>query len=228
MADGYFSQQTLRFLTALTLNNNRDWFEAHKAEYETLVREPALELVRNFAPSLKKISPHLLAVDKKIGGSLMRVHRDARFSADKSPYKTNIGIQFRHEVGKDVHAPGLYFHVAPGECFIGAGVWHPDAEALGRIRKRILDKPKEWAKVSQQPKFRALFDLSGDSLSRAPRGVDPEHPAVEDLKRKDHIAGADMTVRDVCSRKLPALLFERFSLTKPYMKFLCDSLGLPF
>jgi uncharacterized protein (TIGR02453 family) len=156
------------------------------------------------------------------------VHRDARFSADKSPYKTNIGIQFRHEVGKDVHAPGLYFHIALDECFIGAGVWHPDADALDCIRKRIIEKPKEWAKVSRQPKFRALFELSGDSLSRPPRGVDPAHPAVEDLKRKDHIAIAAMTVREVCSPKLPAILFERFSQTRSYFKFLCDALGLTF
>ncbi len=228
MADGYFSQPTLKFLTGLALNNNRDWFEAHKSRYEQLVRGPALELIRDFAPSLKRLSAHLLAVDKRVGGSLMRVHRDARFSADKSPYKTNIGIQFRHDAGKDVHAPGLYRHGAPDGGCLGAGGWHPDADALGRVRKRIMEMPKEWSRVSRQPKFRALFELSGDSLSRAPRGVDPEHPAVEDLKRKDHIAVAQVTVREVCSPELPALLFERFNLTKPYLKFLCDALGLPF
>jgi uncharacterized protein (DUF2461 family) len=105
MPESYFSPKTLKFLSALTLNNNREWFALHRDDYEELVREPALRLIRNFAPGLKKISSHLLAVDKKVGGSLIRVQRDARFSANKSPYKTNIGIQFRHKVGRDIHAP---------------------------------------------------------------------------------------------------------------------------
>lgn len=228
MAGGYFSQKTLKFLTLLTMNNSRDWFESHKSDYENLVREPALELIRDFAPSLKRISSHMVAVDKKVGGSLMRVQRDTRFSPDKTPYKTNIGIQFRHEVGKDVHAPGLYLHIAPDECFLGSGVWHPDADALARIRKRIIDKPKLWKTASTDPKFQSFFVLDGDSLSRPPRGIDPEHPAIDDLKRKDHIATAVMSLRDVYSAKLPAILHERFSASRAYMKVLCDALGLPF
>ncbi len=228
MADGYFTPKTLKFLTALALNNNRAWFEAHKSDYEGQVREPALELIRNIAPALKKFSPHVVAVDKKFGGSLMRVQRDTRFSSNKSPYKTNIGIQFRHAVGKDVHAPGLYFHIAPDECFIGVGLWHPEADALARIRQRIIEKPKLWQKVSQDPKFRAVFDLGGDSLSRPPRGIDPSHPAIEDLKRKDHIAAAALSLRELYSTKLLATLYQRFNLAKPYFKFLCDSLGLAF
>ena len=228
MPESYFSQKTFKFLTALTLNNSRDWFERHKDEYEGLVRGPALELIRDFAPVLKRFSPHLLAVDKKVGGSLLRVHRDTRFGADKTPYKTNIGIQFRHDVGKDIHAPGLYFHVSPDECFLGSGVWHPDPETLARIRKRIIEKPKAWTKASAETKFRAVFDLAGDSLSRPPRGIDPDHPAIEDLKRKDHIAAATLSVRDVTSPSLLKTLHDRFSLTKPYFRFLCQALDLQF
>jgi uncharacterized protein (TIGR02453 family) len=228
VATGYFSNKTLKFLTALALNNNRAWFTEHKDDYEQLVREPALELIRHFAPLLKKFSPHLLAVDKKVGGSLMRVQRDSRFSSNKSPYKTNIGIQFRHAVGKDVHAPGLYVHISPAECFLGAGVWHPDAEALAAIRERIVEKPKLWFKVAREPEFRRVFDLTGDSLSRPPRGISPEHAAIEDLKRKDHIAVSALTPRDVYSPKLLETLYQRFKVTRPYFKFLCDSLGLSF
>jgi uncharacterized protein (TIGR02453 family) len=228
MAAGYFDAKTLKFLTALTLNNDREWFEQHKADYEAIVREPALRLIRDFAPTLKHISTHFLAVDKKVGGSLMRVQRDTRFAADKTPYKTNIGIQFRHEVGKDVHAPGLYIHIAPDECFLGSGIWHPDADTLARIRQRIVDKPKLWFKASTASPFRKRFDLGGDSLARPPRGVDADHPALGDLKRKDHIAAAALSVRDISSPKLIELLYERFSLTKPYLRFLCDALELPF
>jgi uncharacterized protein (TIGR02453 family) len=228
MPKSYFSHGTFKFLTALTLNNNRDWFERHKDDYEGLVRQPALDLIRDFAPVLKKFSPHFLAVDKKVGGSLLRVHRDTRFGANKTPYKTNIGIQFRHEVGKDIHAPSLYLHVAPDECFLGGGVWHPDPDTLNRIRNRIIEKPKSWLKTSTDPKFRALFDLSGESLSRPPRGVEPDHPAIEDLKRKDHVAIAALSVRDVVSAHLLQILQDRYGLTRSYFRFLCQALDLPF
>jgi uncharacterized protein (TIGR02453 family) len=228
MPENYFSHKTLKFLTALTLNNSREWFASHKDDYEGLVREPALRLIRDVVPGLKKFSSHLLAVDKKVGGSLIRVQRDARFSANKSPYKTNIGIQFRHTVGRDIHAPGLYLHVAPDECFLGSGVWHPDPEALGRIRTRIIEKPKVWLKISTDPNFRKLFDLTGESLSRPPRGIDPAHPAISDRKRKDHIAIAPLTEHDVTSARLPETLHERFGLTRAYFRFLCGALELPF
>ncbi len=228
MTECYFSPKTLKFLTALSLNNSREWFEHHKADYEGIIREPALRLIGDFARPLKKISPHLLAVDKKVGGSLMRVYRDTRFGADKTPFKTNIGIQFRHAVGKDVHAPGLYVHVAPDECFLASGVWHPDADALSRVRASILDKSAAWTKASTDPKFVELFELTGDSLVRPPRGIDPKHRAVEDLKRKDHIAVAALTVRDISSSSLVEILYERFSRTGPYMRFLCKALGLQF
>lgn len=228
MSEGYFTPETLRFLTALALNNNREWFERHRDHYESLVREPALALVRDFAPALKKISPHLIAVSKRVGGSLMRVQRDTRFSPDKTPYKTNIGIQFRHEAGKDVHAPGLYLHVAPDECFLGAGMWRPDTDALAKVRQHIIEKPRIWGRVSKESKFRALFGLDGDTLARAPRGIDPNHPAIDDLKRKDHVAIASLSPREAFSPKLLAILFERFAASRPYMRFLCDALDLPF
>jgi uncharacterized protein (TIGR02453 family) len=228
MVEPYFSSRTLKFLTALALNNSRSWFELHKADYEGLIRGPALRLIRDFAPSLKKISTHLVASDKKVGGSLMRVHRDTRFGTDKTPFKTNIGIQFRHAAGKDVHAPGLYLHVAPDECFLASGVWHPDSESLSRIRNRIAEKTKAWVKASTDPKFASLFELSGESLARPPRGFDPNHSAIADLKRKDHIALATLSLRDISSSNLVKTMYDRFGRTKPYFRFLCEALALPF
>ena len=96
----------LKFLRALDRNNDSQWFEAHKDDYEGEVREPALAFIRKMERHVHRISPHLTAKPTKVGGSLMRVHRDVRFSKDKRPYMTNVGIQFRHEAGKDVHAPG--------------------------------------------------------------------------------------------------------------------------
>ena len=92
-------------------------------------------------------SPSMLAVASKSGGSLFRIHRDTRFSKDKSPYKTWAAVQFRHEAGRDAHAPCYYLHLAPGEVFVGAGIWHPDRPALDAIRARIDEHPTDWVKA---------------------------------------------------------------------------------
>ena len=228
MATAYFTARTIRFLSELAINNHREWFLGHQGEYETHVREPALRLIRDFAPRLKKISKHFVAVDRKAGGSLMRVQRDVRFAKDKTPYKTNIGIQFRHTAGKDVHAPGLYLHIEPSGCFLGSGLWHPEAPVLQKIRERILEKPARWRAASRNAAFRALFELGGDSQKRPPRGIDPDHPLLEDLLRKDHIASAPLREKDAISARLPELLETSYSASRPYLKFLCDALELPF
>jgi uncharacterized protein (TIGR02453 family) len=227
MTTPYFTQATLRFLTDLSLSNHRSWFERHRDEYETLVREPALRLIRDFAPHLAKISRHFVAADRKVGGSLMRVHRDVRFSGDKSPYKTNIGIQFRHEAGKDVHAPGFYFHVEPGQSFLGAGLWRPEAPALARIRARIVEQPKKWRTAAEDRAFRRHFELGGDSLKRPPRGFEPTHPLIVDLMRTDHIASQPLRDAEIVSARLPALMATAFASSRPYVAFLCAALGLP-
>ena len=225
---GPFGPGLLKFLRELEKNNNRGWFERNKQRYEDEVREPALHFIRQMAPHVERISPHLLARDKKVGGSLMRVHRDVRFSKDKSPYKTNLGIQFRHEAGKDVHAPGLYFHVQPGNCFLGAGMWHPDAPSLTAIRQAIDEEPKGWKRVSRAKRLRDYWEPSGESLKRPPRGYDVDHPLIEDLKRKDHISVCNLRPSDVSDPDLIDLVSERFRRTKPFLDWLATTLGMPF
>ena len=127
-----FSKATLEFLDELDANNNRTWFEANKQRYESLVRGPALDFIEAMGPVLKTFAPHFRVDPRKTGGSLMRVYRDTRFSHDKTPYKTNIGIQFRHALGKDVHAPGFYVHIAADECFFAAGCWHHGCGDAGK------------------------------------------------------------------------------------------------
>lgn len=135
----YFTAQTFTFLTALTGNNTREWFKTHQQEYERFIRMPAMQLIDDMADELPAISPHFTAQAREIGGSLMRVQRDTRFSRDKTPYKTNIGIQFRHERGKDIHAPGFYLHIAPDDCFLGIGLWHPDCGKKALIVKLMAE-----------------------------------------------------------------------------------------
>ena len=137
-----FSEATFAFLADLAANNNRAWFEANKPRYEALVREPALDFIEAMGQQLAVFAPHFRADARKLGGSLMRVYRDTRFARDKTPYKTNIGIQFRHDLGKDVHAPGFYVHVSEYECFLAVGCWRPESDALARIRAYIAEKPE--------------------------------------------------------------------------------------
>lgn len=154
-----FSPGLLDFLRELEANNRREWFETNKARYEEEVREPALEFIRGMTPRLAKISKHLVANDSKVGGSLMRIFRDVRFSSDKRPYKTNLGIQFRHGAGKDVHAPGFYFHVDPQSVFLGAGLWRPETAALAKIRAAIAADPKAFQKTLAAKAFSEGFVL---------------------------------------------------------------------
>ncbi len=223
-----FEASIFQFLEELADNNNRPWFQANKVRYDSEVLEPSLAFIRAFAPRLKKISPYFVASDQRVGGSLMRVYRDTRFAKDKTPYKTNVGIQFRHEFGKDVHAPGFYIHIAPGECFLALGVWRPDADSLAMVRQAIVDHPDRWKRARNDRKFRARFELDGDSLKTPPRGYPAEHPLIEDLKRTDYIGLEELGEQDVLKPKYIDAVAASFAASRAFMRFLCDALRVPF
>jgi len=218
----------LRFLVELTENNERAWFEENKLRYEAEVREPARAFVRAMAPKLARIAPAFVADDRKVGGSIMRVHKDVRFSKDKTPYKTNLGIQFRHRTGKDVHAPGLYVHLQPGTMFLGAGMWRPESEALHSLRAAIADSPSRWRKIVTQPSLIRRWRQAGAALKRPPRGFAPDHPAIDDLRRTDFILDTPLKPGDAKSAGLVATVAEAFALTVPYLKFQCAALKIDF
>jgi len=228
MPDRYFTNKTFSFLSSLAENNTREWFAAHKQDYENYVREPALDFISDMAETMPLISPHFRALPKKVGGSLMRVQRNLRFSRDKTPYKTNIGIQFRHEVGKDIHAPGYYVHIEPGECFVAAGLWHPETDVLFKIRGAIAQNAEAWVKARDDKEFSKHFELVGDTLANAPRGFAKNHPQVEDLKRKDFIGLAGLSKENVTSMNFRAMVAERFKQAEPVMRFLCGALEIRF
>ena len=223
-----FEPTIFQFLEQLDDNNNRPWFQENKRRYESQVLEPCLAFIRAFGPKLKKISQFFTASDRRVGGALMRVYRDTRFAKDKRPYKTNVGIHFRHEFGRDVHAPGFYVHIAPDECFLGVGIWRPDGKALGWIREAIVDEPDRWRRATRGKRFRQSFDLSGESLKRPPRGFPAEHPLVEDLKRKDFIGSAGQTEQNVLEEAFLDKVAHAFAASRPFMRFLCNALGVPF
>ena len=215
------------FLAELELNNRRDWFEANRERYESELREPAFDLIRAVRPRLAKISPAITARDAKVGGSLMRIHRDVRFSADKAPYKTNVGIQFRHRAGKDVHAPGYYVHISLDHCFFGAGSWMPDRDALAAYREAISEQGKAWNKLARRYQ-KSPWRIDGDKLKRPPRGWSADHPMIEEIKRKHFIAVRDFTHEEALSAEFPATIAKWCKETAPLMQFLCTAAALDF
>ena len=137
--------------------------------------EPALAFIEDFAPRLEQLSPHFRADPRKSGGSLFRIYRDTRFSKDKTPYKTNTGMHFRHARAKDAHAPGFYLHLEPGQVFAGGGIWHPDTPTVTRIRQAIVADPERWRAATREPPFSDVLGIGGDdnALKRVPSGFDP-------------------------------------------------------
>jgi uncharacterized protein (TIGR02453 family) len=224
----HFSESTFEFLRELARNNSREWFEANRSRYETHVKGAALRFIVDFAPRLARISPHFRADPRPVGGSLFRIYRDMRYSRDRRPYKTHLGIRFPHELARDVHAPGLYLHIAPGEVFVGCGIWHPDTATLRRLRDAIVDDPDRWVAARDDADFRGWFGLNGDRLKRAPRGFDPAHPLVEDLKRKDFTAGAELLPAAVTRADFIDEYTEISAAATPFMRWLCGALNVPF
>ena len=159
-----FDPGLVAFLQELRDNNNRDWFAKNKSRYEATVLAPALQFIADMADIVPTFAPRFTAVAKRQGGSLMRVYRDVRFSKNKEPYKTNVGIQFRHEAGRDVHAPGYYLHIDPDSVFLGAGLWHPERDALAGIRDAIVEGPRQGANARDDKLFARNFKLVGSSL----------------------------------------------------------------
>ncbi len=223
-----FSSATLQFLRELERNNERDWFNPNKTRYEQQVLDPALEFIAAMQEPLAQIAPRFTAIPKRTGGSLMRIYRDTRFARDKTPYKTNIGIQFRHELGKDVHAPGYYVHIDPQQVFLGAGIWHPAAPALAAIRKRIDERPEEWRRARDDRAFRRHFVLAGESLQRPPRGYSAEHELLDDLRRKDFIAVKNLDHDAILKPGFPRSVATAFKAATPFMRFLCKAVDVPY
>ena len=193
------------------------------------VKEAALDFVNDFAPYLEKMSPHFVADSRPVGGSLFRIYRDTRFSKDKTPYKPYTGVIFKHEAAKDVHAPGFYLHLQPRQSFVGLGIWMPDGPTVRKIREAIAEDPAGWKKAAYGKRFTDVFELGDEeTLKRPPRGFDAEHPYVEDLKRKSFTAYAKVTQKQVTS---PGFIDEYAKMCKrgvPFMRFLCEAVGVPF
>lgn len=218
----YFSPELFRFLARLKRNNDRHWFLAHKEEYENCVRQPALRFIADFAAPLYDITPHVVADPRPSRGSLFRIYRDTRFSADKRPYKTHVAMRFSHG-GKNVHSPGFYLHLEPGGCFAACGLWHPEPPTLLKVRSAIVSRADEWRSVRKL----LNWDDAG-KLSRPPRGFPADHEFVEDLKLRDLGTALEFSEKQVCSPKFMARFSSACRKMAPIAAFLSGALGLQF
>ena len=220
----HITPRTFRFLKELSRNNDRDWFNANKQRYIDEVRDPLQHWVSDFGPKLERISPYLLADPRPVGGSLMRIYRDTRFARDKSPYKTYAALSFGHVLGKEIWTPGFYLHLEPGRIFAAGGMWHSPNDALKQVRDAIVKDPDRWRSITRKVE---LDDYEED-LKRAPRGYDPEHPLVVDLKRKGFTVSVDYTRKDACAADFPNRVARAFGAMGPLVAFLADAVGVEF
>jgi len=217
----YFSPEFFKFLRDLARNNNREWFQKNKPRYERFVFIPSLRFIKDAKVELKAVSPYLVADPRPFGGSLFRIYRDMRFSTDKSPYKTNVAMEFWHQQGGKKSYTGLYLHLASGDSFAGAGIWHPDPSTLNRVRKAIVSRPEAWRRVRESG-----LKMEGESLKRPPAGFDRNHPFVEDLKLKDITAGVRFSNAQVTGPRFMKDFLQASKKLDPLNKFLAGALSL--
>lgn len=226
-ADHYFTPEFFEFLHELQLHNNRDWFQENKQRYEKQVRDPALRFIADLGPGLRKINPHIVADPSPTRGSMMRIYRDIRFSKDKSPYKTSVAAHFWHGKGKEGATPGFYLRLEPGRSMLGAGLWRPEPGALRKIRNAIAADPKDWKRTTSAGRLSPLCKWGGESLQKPPRGYDPNHPFIDDIKRKDFTVGQSLSDSKVLGRDFLELTLTRYREMAPLVGFLARAVGLP-
>lgn len=225
----YFSDKSLRFLRALARHNERAWFLAHKADYEAHVRAPFQRLLTDLQPDLLAVSAHFRADPRSVGGSLFRIQRDTRFAGDKTPYKTWQGARLFHERSRELAAPSFYLHLQPGNCFIGAGLWHPETDTLRRVRQFIVDNPGSWKRAAHAPAFRRRYDLDdSEMLVRPPRGFPADFECIDDLRHKNFVALRAIDDATMTGPRLRAVVAKDLHALSPFVDYLCAALDLEF
>ena len=213
-----FPKEGLQFLRSLKRNNNREWFNAHKSEYESSVKGPMNELIAALAVDFARFAAEMIATPKASG---YRIYRDTRFSKDKSPYKTHVAAVFpRSGLGKHEGA-GFYLHIAPEEVLIAGGLYMPSSEDLNAVRNHIAHNHETFEEIVSRRRFKSLFGpVEGERLSRVPRGFDPNHPAAEYLKLKQFLASRTFPPNVALEAGFYKVVVETFQGMSPFIRFL--------
>ena len=224
-----FPKDFLAFFRELAKNNDRVWFEKNKDRYLASVVQPSLSFIAALDLPLGRFADCFEAKAKTQGGSMFRIYNDMRFGHDPKPYKENAAFQFRHQAGKDAHAPGFYVHIEPGEVFFGGGIWRPPSPQLRQIREAIEADPERWTDITRAAAFRRRFgEVRGDSLKRPPQGFDADHPLIEEIKRVSFFAMQKVAPEAIESKSFVHEVAKAFEAMSPFMEFLTDAEGLPF
>jgi uncharacterized protein (TIGR02453 family) len=228
-----FRPEAVEFLAELAANNERAWFQPRKADFERLLKEPLEALCAALDERFRARGIPLRADPAK---SPFRIYRDVRFAKDKSPYKTNIGASFPWAGGENpdpdgrshtenVHSSGGYFHLSPGEIYVGGGYWHPEKAWLDGFRRRVVDEPSELRAIVEAKPFKAAFgglSRDGHVLQRVPSGFPPDHPEAATLKLKDVIIGRRLSDAEAQSADLPDTLATTFAAAVPLLRYLAS------
>jgi len=218
-----FPKKGLAFLRQLKHNNRRDWFEKHKDEYEVFVKLPMQSLITALQPHFLSFAPEFEVNPKR---SIFRIHRDVRFSKNKSPYKTHVAAHFvLRGKPKGIEGSGYYLHIEPGEVFLGGGIYMPDGDQLKKIRKAIVEMPGEFLAIVKNSTLKRTFGkLEGEQLRRVPRGYDPEHAMADWLRFKQFFVGSSFAVSKCYSVKFTDEVARAFKIATPLIRFLNEAL----
>jgi uncharacterized protein (TIGR02453 family) len=217
-----FSPAALTFLRRLMRHNDRAWFAAHKEAYERDVKAPMAALVERLASDLRRFAPDLVASPK---ASLYRLHRDTRFSADKSPFKTQVGAVFPHRALHRHQGAGLYLEIGPAGTMIAGGIYMPEAAELHALRSHLAGNTARFRSLVESPAFRrTVGTVSGSSLQRVPRGFPPNHPAAEYLKLRQFLFGCDFPAAFATSPAFYRQVVSLFEHMAPVVGFLNEPL----
>lgn len=223
-----FSPALFDFFRDLRAHNDRAWFQANKARYERDVKTPALLFIEAVGPALHRISRHVVADPRPVGGSMFRINRDIRFSSDKSPYKTALGMSFGYAGSRHGGGPGFYLHLEPGETFAGGGVHMPDTATLTRIRDAIVGDVRGWKRVVDAADFAPMFTYYGESQKRVPAGYPADHAFAEHLRRKSFTWHTSFTEAEACASDFMDRYVSACRTANPLMRFLAGALGVPW
>jgi uncharacterized protein (TIGR02453 family) len=220
-----FTPQFFDFFRELETHNKKEWFDANKDRYLADVRDPLQAFIAALRPRLLEISPYLVADPKPTGGSMLRIYRDIRFSKNKTPYKTHAAAFFWHQTGGK-EGPGIYLHLGPGGGYLAVGTWRPIPATRTKVSDAIAGKPDAWRDATLGKEFRKTFKMEGESLAKLPKQYDPEDPFAEDLKRKDFIALATFSEKQVCAKDFIDRVDRLSRLAAPYLGFIIRAVGL--
>jgi uncharacterized protein (TIGR02453 family) len=217
-----FTPKTLTFLRSLKRNNNREWFQERRDDYERHVRAPMVAVIERLAEDFRQFAPELEASPRK---SIYRIYRDTRFSEDKTPLKTQIAASFRWRTLPRGESAGLYLEVSPGWVWMGGGFYAPETSHLVRIRQHISATHPELRRIAGSAPFRrAVGSLDGERLTRVPRGFTSDNPAAEYLKYRNFLAGREFPPEFATSGRFYPTLVRTFRAIMPLVRFLNEPL----